>query len=116
MGSCSVRSTTCGCGMPAASRMVGPMSMQWVNWERGARAAGVLDPVRPGEDHPVAGAAQVGPDLLAPLERGVAGPGPGRRIVRRVGVSAPGVQAAVLVEQRGLLLGGKDDAVGEGHL
>ena len=34
MGSCSMPSTTLGSGMPAASRMVGPTSMQWVNWER----------------------------------------------------------------------------------
>ncbi len=34
MGSCSMPSTTLGSGMPAASRMVGPTSMQWVNWAR----------------------------------------------------------------------------------
>ena len=34
IGSCSMPSTVLGSGMPAASRMVGPTSMQWVNWER----------------------------------------------------------------------------------
>ena len=37
-------------GCPATSRIVGPMSMQWVNWR--AQAARVLDPSRPADDHP----------------------------------------------------------------
>ena len=34
IGFCAIPSTTLGSGMPAASRIVGPTSMQWVNWER----------------------------------------------------------------------------------
>ena len=41
IGSCSIPSTTFGSGMPAASRMVGPMSMQWVNCERRSPSASI---------------------------------------------------------------------------
>ena len=34
MGFCVTPLTTAGCGMPAASRIVGTMSMQWWNWVR----------------------------------------------------------------------------------
>ena len=49
--------------------------------------------------------------LLAPLERRVPGPRPGGRVVRRVRVGAPGVEPAVLLDQRELLLGGEGDPV-----
>ena len=79
-------------------------------------AARVGDPAGPGQDHAVAGAAQVRADLLAPLERGVPGPRPRGRVVRRVGVGPPRVQPAVLAEQGQLLIGGQDDAAGQRHL
>ena len=79
--------------------------------ELGAQPAGVLDPLRPGDDHAVARAAEVGGALLAPLERRVPGPRPGGRVVRRGRVGAPGVEPAVLVDQRELLLGGEGDPV-----
>ena len=85
------------------------MSMQCVNWERDPPAS--LDPFRPGDDHAVAGAAEVGGALLAPLERRVPGPRPGGRVVRRVRVGAPGVEPAVLLDQRQLLLGRQGDPV-----
>ena len=59
----------------------------------------------------VAGAAQVGGDLLAPLERRVPRPGPGRRVVRRECVGAPRVEAAVLLDQGELLLRRQRDPV-----
>ena len=34
IGSCSIPSTVCGCGMPARSRIVGAMSITWPNCER----------------------------------------------------------------------------------
>ena len=49
--------------------------------ELGAQAAGLLDPVRPVHDGPVAGAAPVRGHLLGPLERGVVRPGPPDRVV-----------------------------------
>ena len=79
--------------------------------ELGAQPAGVLDPLRPGDHHAVARAAEVGGALLAPLERRVPGPRPGGRVVRRVRVGAPGVEPAVLLDQRELLLGGEGDPV-----
>ncbi len=59
-----------GSGMPAASRMVGPMSMQCVNWVR--RSPWAL--IRSGHATTIgiARAAEVAGDLLAPLERRVA--------------------------------------------
>ena len=81
------------------------MSMQCVNWVRSPPAS----LIRSGHaiDHAVARAAEVGGNLLAPLERSVPGPRPGGRVVRRVGVGAPGVEATVLLDQRELLLGGE---------
>ena len=76
--------------MPAASRMVGTMSIDVV--ELGADAALVLDPARPGDDERVAGAAEMRGDLLAPLERGVHRPGPADREV------VVGFRAADLVD------------------
>ena len=46
-----------------------------------AQAAGLVDPVRPVHDRPVAGAAPVRGHLLGPLERGVHRPGPTDRVV-----------------------------------
>jgi hypothetical protein len=34
IGFCGMPSTTSGAGMPVASRIVGTMSMMWVNWLR----------------------------------------------------------------------------------
>ena len=34
MGCCAMPSTWVGCGIPAMSRIVGPMSVTWVNWVR----------------------------------------------------------------------------------
>ena len=79
--------------------------------ELGAQPAGVLDPLRPGDHRAVARAAEVGGALLAPLERRVPRPRPGGRVVRRVRVGAPGVEPAVLLDQRELLLGGQDEPV-----
>src|SRR5262249_29901380 len=52
----------------------------------------------------VARAAEVRGDLLAPLEGAVAGPGPGRRVMRGEQRGAPEVLAAVLVDELDLLL------------
>ena len=95
--------------MPASSKMVGPMSMQWVNWLRSP--PGVGDQPGVADGHALPGSAQVGGDLLAPLERAVPGPGPGRRVVRGDQLAAPHLQPAVLLDQRELLLGGQRDAV-----
>ena len=51
--------------------------------ELAAQAALLGDAARPADDHRVARAAEVRGDLLAPLERAVARPRPGRRVVRR---------------------------------
>ena len=79
--------------------------------ELAAPTAPVLDAARPGDDHAVTRAAQVAGDLLAPREGAVACPGPGRRVVRRGGIGAPGAQAAVVLDQGELLSGGERDAV-----
>ena len=34
IGTCVMPLTLCGCGMPAASRMVGTTSITWWNWVR----------------------------------------------------------------------------------
>ena len=81
-----------------------------------AQVAAGLDLAGPGDDHRVARPAQMAGHLLAPLERRVAGPGPGGRDVRRRVVVAPGIDAAVLVDQLELLLGLDVDAVQERHL
>ena len=79
--------------------------------ELGAQPTGVLDPFRPGDHHAVARAAEVGGNLLAPLEGRVPRPRPGGRVVRRVRVGAPRVEPAVVLDQRELLLGGECDPV-----
>src|ERR1700760_3430851 len=53
-----------------------------------AHAAGVLYSRWPRHNHRIPRAAKMGRDLLDPLERRVARPGPGKRIVRlRVGIA-----------------------------
>ena len=103
MGICSMPSTSFGAGMPATSRMVGTTSMQWVNCVRSPP----LSLMRLGQrdDHRVASAAEVRGDLLAPLKRRVARPRPGAGEVRLIVRPAPGVDAAVRVDQLELLLG-----------
>ena len=71
--------TIVGCAMPAASRIVGATSMTWWNWER--KPPVWVMPLRPGDDQRVAGAAEVGGDLLGPLEGGIHRPGPADREV-----------------------------------
>ncbi len=72
--------TTVGMGSLAASRIVGTTSIKVQ--EAVARLGVGFDPGRPAHDHRVARAAEVGGDLLDPLEGRVAGPGPADRIVR----------------------------------
>ena len=100
--------------MPAASRIVGA-DVDAVR-ELRAQVAARLDPVGPGDDHRVARPAQVAGHLLAPLKRRVPGPCPGGSDVRCRVVVAPGVDAAVLVDQLELLLRLDVDAVQERHL
>ena len=85
------------------------MSMTWVNCERSPPCSRM--PLRPVDDHRVAGAAEVRGDLLAPVERAVAGPGPCRRVVRPHHVAAPGLEAAPLERELELLLVGQRDPV-----
>ena len=98
-----IPSTRSGAVMPATSRIVG-RDVDDVG-ELAAQAALVLDPSGPGDDHRVAGAAEVGGDLLAPLEGRVARPGPGAGEVRLHERAAPGVHPAVGVDELELLLG-----------
>ena len=79
MGDCSTPLTMVGSGSPAASQD-GRRQVDDVG-ELGAQPAGLLDPVRPVHDGPVAGAAPVRGHLLGPLERGVVRPGPTDRVV-----------------------------------
>ena len=90
IGFCFTPLTSVGSGMPAASRMVGAMSMTWWNCERTPPC--VLDAVRPRDHQRVAHAAEVRGDLLAPLERRVHRPGPADREV------VVGLRPADLVE------------------
>ena len=114
IGICSIPSTCSGCGMPAASRIVGA-DVDDVR-ELAAQAAPVLDPRRPGDDHRVAGAAEVRGDLLAPLERRVAGPGPGAGEVGLHDRAAPGVDAAVGSISLSCCSARERNAVERGHL
>src|SRR5438270_5530690 len=66
----------------------------------------LCDPLRPVDDHRVAGAAEMRGNLLSPLERTIAGPGPGRGVVRAHHVGAPGLEAAPLERELELLLVG----------
>ncbi len=114
MGSCSIPSTVLGSGMPAASRMVGPMSMQWVNWERSSPSA----LIRPGQATTIG--SRVPPRWLAiclPHWNGVLPAcAHAAAIVRRGVVAAERLDAAVLLDQLQLLLGVEHDAVEERHL
>src|SRR5262245_53598055 len=59
-----------------------------------SRLAMVLDDLRPGDEHGVARATEMGSDLLGPLERRVAGPGPADRVVWRGSGHSPAVHEA----------------------
>ena len=109
IGCCSTPSTWVGCGIPAMSRMVGPMSVTWVNCDRRPPASVMRS--RPADDQRVAGAAEVRGDLLAPLERGVAGPRPRRGVVRVHHLGAPRLQPAPLQGELHLLLVGEREPV-----
>ncbi len=100
--------------MPTRSRTVGAMSMQCENWLRGSRVRG--DPRRPGHHHRVAGAAEMAGHLLAPLERGVVGVRPRRGEMRSGVFAAERLDAAVLLDERQLLIGIEHHPVEEGHL
>ena len=76
-----------------------------------AEPAGAGDPLRPVDDHRVPRAAQVRAHLLAPLERGVAGPRPRRAVMRIHELAAPGFDAAVALGELQLHLVGQRDAV-----
>ncbi len=73
--------------------------------------ARVADAARPVHDHRVPGAAKMRGDLLAPVERGVAGPGPPGRVMRSHLLVAPGLEPAVLEEEPHLLLRRERDPV-----
>ena len=108
-GSCAMPSTSSGAGMPHTSRIVGARSVTCVNCERSPPASVIrLGPVH---DHRVPRTAEVGADLLAPLERRVASPRPGRGVVRVHHGPAPGVQPSVALGELQLHLVGERDAV-----
>ena len=90
IGVCTTPLTVFGSGRPAASRTVGAMSMTCWNWLRTSPLA--LMRCGPADDQRVARAAEVGRDLLGPLERRVAGHRPARRHVRE------GLRPAPLVD------------------
>ena len=100
--------TVFGSGSPAASSTVGATSITWWNCERISPLA--LMPVRPVQHHAVARAAEVAGDLLGPLERRVARPGPADGEVRE------GRGAAPVVDVAHHLVGLADDAVERHHL
>ena len=81
-----------------------------------ADRARVADAARPVHDHRVPRAAEMRGDLLAPVERGVAGPRPPGRVMRGELLVAPGLEAAVLEEEPHLLLGRQRDPVQRRHL
>ena len=72
--------------------------------------------VGPMDDHRIARPAEVRADLLAPLEGGVAGPGPSRPVVRGHDLGTPGIHPAVPLGQLELHLVGQGDAVLHGQL
>ena len=75
-----------------------------------------LHPRRPRDHHRVARAAEVARRLLAPLERCVAGVRPRGGDVRRRVVATERLEAAVLLDQLGLLRGIEDQPVEERQL
>ena len=75
--------------------------MMWWNWLRISPLA--LNAVRPVDDGPVAGAAEVGGHLLGPLVGGVHGVGPAHRVVV-VGLGRPELVDALGHELGGLEL------------
>ncbi len=114
IGSCAIPSTVFGSGMPAASRIVGPTSMTWVNCER--RSPPAL--IRFGQATTIG--LRVPPRWLAiclPHWNGVftawaqAAAKCGARVL-----AAQRVDAAVLLDQLELLVGVEDEAVQERHL
>ena len=109
IGCCSIPSMCVGIGMPAMSRIVGPTSMTWVKCV--LRAPSSLIRLGPVDDERVARAAEVRADLLSPLERRVARPRPGGRVVRRHHLVAPRLDAAVALGELQLHLVGQRDAV-----
>ncbi len=76
-----------------------------------AKAAVIRHASRPPHDEWVARAAEMGADLLAPLERRVARPRPGRAVVGIHDLGAPLIEAAVALGQLQLHLVGERDAV-----
>ena len=62
--------------------------------ELGANLAVILDAARPRDDHAVAGAAEMRRDLLRPLKRRIARPGPSDRVMGRRAGQAPFVHEA----------------------
>ena len=80
------------------------------------QAPGIGDALWPADDHGVARAAQVGADLLAPLERGVPRPRPCGAVVRVHDLGAPLVHATEAFGQLELHLVGQRDAVLHRHL
>ena len=109
MGSCSIPSTDVGAGIPATSRIMGATSITWANWERSPPAS----VMRSGQC--TTRGLRVPPrceaDLLAPLERRVPGPCPGRSVVRRHDRGAPRVDPAIALGELELHLVGERDAV-----
>src|SRR4051794_1218280 len=98
-----------GAGMPAASRIVGPMSMTCVNWVRrpplSAMPRGQLTTI--GLRVPPRWEATCLPHWKGVLPAH----GPGGGVVRRHDLRPPRLQAAVLLDQRQLLLAAQHDPV-----
>ena len=108
IGSWAILSTVFGSGMPAASRMVGPTSMTWVNWAW--RRPGPASP-RPGHDMTIG--SRVPPRWLAvglSDFRGVQGVVHAAAMWGGV-VASQGGQAAVLLDELELLRGVEDQAI-----
>ena len=95
--------------MPANERIVGA----YVDdvGELGAQPTGLLDAIRPVDDHGVAGPAEVRAHLLPPLEGRVPGPRPGRGVMGVHNGGSPLVEPAVAFGQLELHLVGERDAV-----
>ena len=109
IGCCSIPSMWVGIGIPAMSRIVGPTSVTWVKCAR--RAPPLSDRVRPVGHERIAGSAEVRAHLLSPLERRVARPRPGGRVVGRHHLVPPRLDPAVALGELQLHLVGQRDAV-----